>query len=101
MNWYLQQKVAWNWKSMLPTNSAPKSNPQQAIPMQGKPQRTRQEVELDKRRVQNEMNAYRGPRKMEPGAAQKLQQLQIQFKQLLDESANLHDSHYDAAMAAA
>lgn len=98
MNWYLEQKEAWNWKAMLPGNKpdqnapqAPAKAPGKAPAAPAKPQRSRQEVEGEKKQVQMQMNLLRGPQRGSPGAKEKLEQLQQKFQQLLQESSVLHE----------
>lgn len=104
MNWYLQQKEAWNWRQMLPgggTQAPARIQPQQKAPAvpPSTPKRSRKEVEADKARVMMQINQYKGPMAGTPGAKEKIVQLQQQYQELLNESSLLHEMNYDTAFA--
>lgn len=106
MNWYLQQKEAWNWKSMLPGGGtqapgpiAPNRTPSPAQQPQRSQGRSRQAIDADKSKVMMQINQLKGPMAGTPGAKEKIVQLQQQYQQLLNEGSLLHEMNYDTAFA--
>lgn len=90
MNWYLEQKHAWDWKAMLPGAKKPEVIP--PLPQTQKPKRNRQEVEADKSRWLMQMNWWsKGEGKIQPGAGEKFQEAKARYQAALDESSELHE----------